>query len=185
LSDYKTLLEKGNLSISTALTALKLFLIHWISACIKSRVASTKVLRVNDTLLGEFSTTRPKMPSFYLGTLSLRRVIFLVSSSVMLLSPTRGQNIPEISAHYGSMPSPFTLDVNPSFIATTELKVSLARIANDIGVPNLVDGPSTETAISTKSFWLKDYNWKSVQEELNQKYEAPHSIMVKDFLMAL
>ena len=125
------------------------------------------------------------MLSFYLGTLSLRRVIFLVSSSALLLSPTHGQNIPEIKAHYGSTPAPFTLDVNPSFIVTTELKVSLARIANDIGVPNLVDGPSTETAISTKSFWLKNYNWKSVQEELNQKYDAPHSIMVKDFLMAL
>lgn len=125
------------------------------------------------------------MVLFYFGPLPLGRAIILIYSSALLLSPARGQNIPEIKAHYGSAPAPFTLDVNPSFIATTELKVSLARIANDIGVPNFVDGPSTETALSTKRFWLEEYNWWTVQEELNQKCDASQFYLDSKILIVL
>ena len=106
-----------------------------------------------------------KMFSFFTDTISLHRTSFLVCASVLLLPSALGQNIPEIFANYGDTPAPFTLDVHPSFIATTELKVSLARIANDIGVPNLVDGPSTQTATSTRDFWVREYNWRTVQKD--------------------
>ena len=98
------------------------------------------------------------------------RVALLAAMSSTLLSFVQGQTIPEINARYGPSPAPFKLEVDPSFIQETKLKVSLARIANDIGVPNFVDGPSTNTAQTTKDFWVNEFNWDAVQDEINQKY---------------
>ena len=107
------------------------------------------------------------------------RAVLLLSVFNLILSSVHGQNIPEIKANYGSAPAPFTIDVDPSFIATTKLKVSLSRVANDIGVPNLVDGPSTEIAASTKDFWVKEYDWRAVQRELNEKYKPATLLFLK------
>lgn len=119
-----------------------------------------------------YSTIIPKMLSSYLDPLLSNRPALLISAFTLISSFTNGQTIPEIKATYGSIPAPFIVDVDPFFIATTNLKVSLSRIANDIGAANLVDGPSTEIAVSTNDFWVSEYNWMAVQDELNQKYES-------------
>jgi hypothetical protein len=85
------------------------------------------------------------MLSSYLDPLLLNRPALLISAFILILSFTNGQTIPEIKATYGSIPATFIVDIDPFFIATTNLKVSLSRIANDIGVANLVDGPSTRS----------------------------------------
>jgi hypothetical protein len=107
------------------------------------------------------------MLSSYLDSLLSNRPALLISAFTLISPFNNGQTIPEIKATYGSTPAPFIVD-----IATTNRKVSLSRIANDIGVANLVDGPSTEIAVSTKDFWVSEYNWMAVQDELNQKYES-------------
>jgi hypothetical protein len=105
-----------------------------------------------------------------LSLISTKTQAALLSYAFSLILPfAQGQTIPEISATYGSAPAPFKLDVHSSFIATTVQKVKSSRIANDIGVPNLVDGPSTATATSVKNFWVHDFDWWAIQEQFNQK----------------
>jgi hypothetical protein len=94
----------------------------------------------------------------------------VASISSLLLSFVQGQLIPEIDATYSSTPTPFSLNVNPSFIETTRLKVQLGRIANDLGVAPFSDGVSTETAAALQDYWVHEFNWTAVQEQINQKF---------------
>ena len=108
--------------------------------------------------------------SIMLSLISTKTQAALLCYAFSLILPfSQGQTIPEISATYGSAPALFKLDVHSSFIAITTQKVKSSRIANDIGVPNLVDGPSTATAASVKNFWVHDFDWWVIQEQFNQK----------------
>ncbi|KAL7901665.1 Alpha/Beta hydrolase protein [Trichoderma sp. SZMC 28014] len=110
------------------------------------------------------------MSFFSISTAARRKATLIASLSSLLLSCVHGQFIPEIDATYSSTPKPFTLKVNPSFIETTRLKVQLGRIANDMGVPPFTDGVSTEMAQTLQNYWVDEFNWTSVQEQINKNF---------------
>jgi hypothetical protein len=109
------------------------------------------------------------MSFFSITAAAMRKTTFITSMTSLLLSCVHGQFIPEIDATYSLTPKPFTLEVNPSFIETTRLKVQLGRIANDLGVPPFIDGISTEMAQTLQTYWVDEFNWTSVQEQINKK----------------
>lgn len=109
------------------------------------------------------------MSFFSITTAARRKATLIASISSLLWSCVHGQFIPEIDATYASTPKPFTLKVNPSFIETTRLKVQLGRIANDMGVLPFTDGVSTEMAQTLQNYWVDEFNWTSVQEQINKK----------------
>jgi len=73
-------------------------------------------------------------------------------------------------ATFGKSPTPFQVNVDPEFIALTKEKVSLTRMAEDVDQPEYSDGPSLHTASVVKDYWLQEYDWESVQHELNNEY---------------
>lgn len=109
------------------------------------------------------------MSFFSISTATKRKATLIASIASLLLSHVHGQSIPEIDATYSSTPKPFSLNVNPSFIETTRLKVQLGRIANDLGVAPFTDGVSTKMAQTLQSYWVNEFNWTSVQEQINKK----------------
>ncbi|KAL9479784.1 hypothetical protein ACSS6W_004570 [Trichoderma asperelloides] len=110
------------------------------------------------------------MSFFSIKAAARRKVTLFASISSLLLSHVHGQFIPEIDATYSSPPKPFSLSVNPSFIETTRLKVQLGRIANDLGVAPFTDGVSTKMAATLQSYWVNEFNWTSVQEQINKNF---------------
>lgn len=69
-----------------------------------------------------------------------------------------------------STPQPFTIDVDPEFIAATELKVSLYRPSRPITQPDWTDGPPTHNVSAVQQYWLQNYSWFDVQASINSKY---------------
>ena len=67
-------------------------------------------------------------------------------------------------------PQPFTVNVDPAFIATTELKVNLYRPSRAIAVPDWTDGPPTYNLTNVQQYWLQNYSWFDVQADINAKY---------------
>lgn len=109
------------------------------------------------------------MPQFILSASALVRAILIASVCSTFLTWASGQSIPEINATYPLTPTPFSLHVNPAFIETTRLKVQLSRVANDIGVDPFVDGVPTEKALALRNYWVDNFNWTDVQDQINQK----------------
>jgi len=79
-------------------------------------------------------------------------------------------DVVNFKATFGSTPSPFRIDVDAAFIAETKLKASLARYALEIDVPAWSDGPPTHNVSTVRDYWANQYDWFSVQDELNKKY---------------
>lgn len=77
-------------------------------------------------------------------------------------------SIDTITATYGNSPAPFNIDVHPQFIADTQAKVSYFRPVNaNIGLPPFQEGPPPEDAAWLANYWKNQYNWTTVQNELN------------------
>ena len=72
-------------------------------------------------------------------------------------------------ATFGSSPAPFEVDVDPDFIKDTVLKASLTRYAIDIEQPDLLDGPPKHNVTTVRDYWVNQYNWFDVQDQLNQR----------------
>lgn len=94
------------------------------------------------------------------GSLSLTLLIGLYTSFVV------SQNF---EAHYGNSPAPFKIDVAPTFIKETVLKASLTRYTVDIEQPDLIDGPPRHNVTTVRDYWVNQYNWFDVQDQLNQR----------------
>ena len=75
-------------------------------------------------------------------------------------------------ANFGSSPAPFVIDVDPKFIEKTVLKASLTRYVADIEIPDLLDGPPRHNVTTVRDYWVNQYNWFDVQDQLNQQYPS-------------
>ena len=72
-------------------------------------------------------------------------------------------------ATFGRSPAPFKIDVDPDFIQQTVLKASLTRYAVDIEVPDLTDGPPRHNVTTVRDYWVNQYNWFDIQDQINQR----------------
>lgn len=70
-------------------------------------------------------------------------------------------------AHFGSKPSAFKIDIDPSFDEETRVKASLARIATDLAQHDPRDGPPVQNVTAIKEYWTHNFNWNNVQSHLN------------------
>ena len=73
-------------------------------------------------------------------------------------------------ANYGNSPAPFKIDVHPSFINETIQKVALTRLTVDVEEPDFASGPPRHNVTTVRDYWLNDYDWYRVQDQLNQRY---------------
>jgi hypothetical protein len=87
----------------------------------------------------------------------------LVLSSTALCQPL------EFSCTFGDTVTPFQIDVKPDFIKKTTLKASLTRFADDIQQPDFTDGPPRHNVTTVRDFWVNEFDWFQVQENLNKK----------------
>jgi hypothetical protein len=123
-----------------------------------------------------------------------------VGSFSSVSSSNNGYGFNNIRADYGVMPQPWKTDVDPAFIAAT--KANLTRFVEDTvddpppivvqrsgGEGDLVlkdfeDGPPQYTATTLRDFWVNEYDWFSVQDKLNAKYNhfttTVHSVNFTD-----
>ncbi|MCJ1435051.1 hypothetical protein MMC27_004421 [Xylographa pallens] len=74
-------------------------------------------------------------------------------------------------ATFGSSPAPFKIDVDPDFIKETVLKASLTRYAVDLDEPDLLAGPPRHNVTTVRDYWVNQYDWFDVQDQLNQRYK--------------
>ena len=73
-------------------------------------------------------------------------------------------------AKYGTSPTPFKIDVRPSFINKTVQKVALTRYTVDVEEPDFTSGPPRHNVTTVRDYWLDNYDWYRVQDQLNQRY---------------
>lgn len=99
-----------------------------------------------------------------LSAFSPLSLAFLVALSTKLV--VSQQNF---KATFGSSPAPFVIDVDPGFIKNTVLKASLTRYAVDVEQPDLLDGPPKHNVTTVRDYWVNQYNWFDVQDQLNQR----------------
>ncbi|MCJ1403037.1 hypothetical protein MMC11_006259 [Xylographa trunciseda] len=74
-------------------------------------------------------------------------------------------------ATFGESPAPFTIDVDPTFIKETVLKASLTRYAVDVEEVDLLAGPPRHNVTAVRDYWVNEYNWFDIQDQLNQRYK--------------
>ena len=98
--------------------------------------------------------------------LSIHRPLSLALLVALSTTVVVSQNF---KATYGSAPAPFKIDVDPGFIEKTVLKASLTRYAVDVDEPDFQDGPPRHNVTTVRDFWVKQYNWFDIQEQLNQR----------------
>ena len=103
--------------------------------------------------------------------LTFRKLQILVSVSLPLLCQSTATNFSGLNfnATFGDSPAPFTVDVSPDFIDYIKQKVSLTRYVNDIDVPDFSEGPTLHNESTIHDYWLNDYNWFDVQDQINRK----------------
>lgn len=92
--------------------------------------------------------------------------ITVVASSILVSAKGILQ---EANASYPAAPAPFEIAVKPEFIALTKLKASLTRFPVDVQQPDWTDGPPVHNATSVRNYWVDEYDWVQVQNELNSK----------------
>jgi hypothetical protein len=59
--------------------------------------------------------------------------------------------------------------VNPDFIDYTKQKLELTCFAEDVEQPDFTDGPPTHKAMAVRDYWVKKYNWGSIETKLNNE----------------
>ena len=73
------------------------------------------------------------------------------------------------NATYGSSPAPFKINVHPSFIEETLLKVSHTRYTVDLEEPDFTAGPPRHNVTTVRDYWVNHYDWFDVQDQLNKR----------------
>lgn len=86
-------------------------------------------------------------------------------------SYTYGNATTNFRVVFGSSPQPFHIDVDPNFVANTQLKASLTRLTEDIDQPDWVDGPPRHNMSHIRDYWTNDFDWFDVQAHLNAKFK--------------
>ena len=103
-----------------------------------------------------------------MATSSLLRTSLAIAVSVSALYvPVYAAN--NFGATFGSSPAPFKIDVDPNFINETVQKVSHTRYAVDIDESDLTDGPPRHNVTTVRDFWVNNYDWFDVQDQLNNR----------------
>jgi pimeloyl-ACP methyl ester carboxylesterase len=98
---------------------------------------------------------------------SLRRICFPISfwAASLLISTHASSN--DNSTY---QPRPYKIDVDPSFIEETRIKVSKFRPSIDIAQPAWFDGPPTSNITSLAKYWAEEYDWFADQSEINANF---------------
>lgn len=94
----------------------------------------------------------------------------IFSSLALLFTAAYAATLPNVIGTYDISPTPFTVDVDQSFITRTLNKVADAILPKDLGQPAFTDGPSYENATIVADYWLHNYSWTDTQRELNARY---------------
>jgi pimeloyl-ACP methyl ester carboxylesterase len=106
----------------------------------------------------------------YLALLALTVTASPVSFNSTPLTPSTSAPFQNFKATFGPIPQLFTIDVDPSFIRETKLKASLTRYTLDINQPDFVDGPPRHNVSTIRDYWVNQYDWYSVERDINQKF---------------
>jgi hypothetical protein len=94
----------------------------------------------------------------------------IIGLTSLILSSTASCQLLEFSGTFGDTVAPFQIDVKPDFIKETTLKASLTRFTDDLQQPDFADGPPRHNATTVRDFWVNEFDWFQVQENLNKKY---------------
>ncbi len=94
-------------------------------------------------------------------------VLSLLTSSTFA-AEVGGLNFP---FSYGNEPQPFSISVDPAFINQTLQKVALYRPSRAVqDYPEWNDGPPPEDVNNLAHYWTANYDWFSVQKEINNNF---------------
>ena len=105
----------------------------------------------------------------------------LIACFLPLNSAFKLSNSSNFRATFGDSPSPFTIDVEPAFVARTKEKASLTRYAVDLDQLDFVDGPPRENVSAVRDYWTNHYKWSDVQELLNAEYVRFYGLFLLRF----
>ena len=95
----------------------------------------------------------------------------LITSSVFVVTNCVFSSAQEnFDATYGNSPSPFEINVHPSFIEKTVQKAALTRYTVDIQISDFLDGPPRHNVTMVRDYWVDHYDWFEVQDRLNKRY---------------
>lgn len=73
--------------------------------------------------------------------------------------------------------TPFTIDVDGGFLATTKLKASMTRFVDDIDQPEYTDGPPKHYVERIARFWSDEYDWRSIEAGINRGFKQYTTII--------
>ncbi|KAH8829942.1 Alpha/Beta hydrolase protein [Flagelloscypha sp. PMI_526] len=115
----------------------------------------------------------------HIGSVYIHWEEFLFSSVVsvskvlpVVLAVRPGEYGPlNFKGSFGNKPTPFTVDVDPTFIERTKLKASLTRPAIELNQPQFVDGVSSQNITALANFIAHDYDFFAFQKKLNNEFK--------------
>lgn len=94
----------------------------------------------------------------------------LVSFAALLFqSVVASKSSLSFKAAFSDHPTPFEIDVDRTFIDETVQRVKLTRFPVDIDQPDLLDGPPVHNSTAVRDYWVQEYDWFAVQDELNNQ----------------
>ena len=67
-------------------------------------------------------------------------------------------------------PRPYNIDVDQQLIEQTRQKAASFRPSVDIDEPAWTDGPPTSEILSIAKFWVDEYSWSKVQDQINANF---------------
>lgn len=96
-------------------------------------------------------------------------ITFASFAILLFYSADAWANLLSFKAAYSTSPTPFEIDVDKPFIDETILRVKLTRFPVDIDQPDLLDGPPVHNATTIRDYWLAEYDWFAVQDDINKQ----------------
>ena len=96
--------------------------------------------------------------------------LVLISFAILLFHSVVASKSPlSFKAAFSDTPAPFKIDVDRTFIEETVQRVKLTRFPVDIDQPDLLDGPPVHNSTAVRDYWIHEYDWFAVQDELNKQ----------------
>jgi hypothetical protein len=79
-------------------------------------------------------------------------------------------SVDNVRAEFGFFPTPFKLDVDPTFVERLRHRAADTRLPHELlDVPKGSDGPPVVNATTVRDYGVDEYDWYDVQHETNHK----------------